>query len=91
MGTGYEEKFKGNGGALFYCLSLILYLFSKETELNQQRKLGAVPEFVTLMGVEGDVVSFDARLLHQSLRNKTDEETRIVFSFTLYDAKKLNL
>ena len=75
----------------YYCLSsLILYLFSKETEQYQQRKSGVVPEFVTLMGVEGDVVAFDARLLHQSLRNTT-EETRIVFSFSMYDASKLNL
>ena len=43
---------------------------------------------VDMMGDQCDLFAFDGRLLHQSLRNTTEEDVRVVFAFTLYDSTK---
>lgn len=75
-----------------------LFLKSSSWERNEKRntedvikhneiKSGTSAESLMIMGEECDVIAFDARLLHQSMPN-TSDNTRIVFSFTLYDSSR---
>ena len=75
-----------------------LFLKSSSWEKNKKRnteevikhneiKSGTSAESLMMMGEECDVIAFDARLLHQSMPN-TSDNARIVFSFTLYDSSR---